>query len=151
MFVDSSRAPVSSWINTHQRHFAAAVPALPTVPASEGERACHLDRIEVITITIPSYAASPIIHIHLHSATTPKPAVPAPHNAPSFNIEGKERVLHDIVDEVLAQGVRILLARRLRRCRGVIKAACHEGSHETEMSAPTGLPVVLELSHLTFA
>jgi serine palmitoyltransferase len=79
-----------------------------------------LDRVEAITI--PSFAASPIIHIHLRSATPssaatlkpPNPTTPAPREAPSFDIASEERTLQDIVDEVLAQGVWITRARRLR-------------------------------------
>ncbi len=118
--------------------FSAAVPALLAVSASEGinilrntpsilstlqenVRAIRavLDRVEVVTI--PSHAASPIIHIHLRSAATlspsakpPNPATPAPRDAPSFDIAGEERLLQDIVDEALAQGVWITRARRLR-------------------------------------
>ena len=80
-----------------------------------------LDRID--TLTIPSHAASPIIHIHLRTATpslsvpapkSPSPATAASRDAPSFDILGEERVLQDIVDEVLAQGMWITRARRLR-------------------------------------
>jgi serine palmitoyltransferase len=79
-----------------------------------------LDRVDVITI--PSHAASPIIHIHLRSATpmssatlkAPNPMTPSPREPLSFDIAGEERVLQDIVDEVLAQGVWITRARRLR-------------------------------------
>jgi serine palmitoyltransferase len=39
---------------------------------------------------------------------------PALHEAPSSDIAGEERMLQDIVDEVLVQGVRIARARRLR-------------------------------------
>ena len=119
--------------------FSAAVPALLAVSASEGinilrntpsilsalqenVRAIRavLDRVEVITI--PSHAASPIIHIHLRSSAqssavtlkAPNPSTPAPREPPSFDIAGEERVLQDIVDEVLAQGVWITRARRLR-------------------------------------
>jgi serine palmitoyltransferase len=35
----------------------------------------------------------------------PNPMTPAPREAPSFDITGEERVLQDIVDEVLSQGV----------------------------------------------
>ena len=91
-----------------------------------GERARRairavLDRID--TLTIPSHAASPIIHIHLRTATpslsvpapkAPNPATAASRDAPSFDILGEERVLQDIVDEVLAQGMWITRARRLR-------------------------------------
>ena len=79
-----------------------------------------LDRVDAITI--PSRAASPIIHIHLRfsaqsSAVTlkaPNPSTPAPREPPSLDIAGEERVLQDIVEEVLAQGVWITRARRLR-------------------------------------
>jgi len=119
--------------------FSAAVPALLAVSASEGinilrnmlsilstlqenVRAIRavLDHVEAITI--PSHSASPIIHIHLRSAAptpTPSakplnPATPAPCDAPSFDIVGEGRLLQDIVDEALAQGVWITRARRLR-------------------------------------
>ncbi|KAH8984861.1 hypothetical protein EDB92DRAFT_2116976 [Lactarius akahatsu] len=111
----------------HQQHifqfvFSAAVPALLAVSASEGilrdtpenVRATRavLDRVEAITI--PSHAASPIIHIHLRSAATlsvsttafakPRnPATPAPRDAPSFDIAGEERLLQDITDEELVE------------------------------------------------
>jgi serine palmitoyltransferase len=80
-----------------------------------------LDRIDALTI--PSHAASPIIHIHLRTATpslsiaapkAPNPATAASRDAPSFDIAGEERLSQDIVDEVLAQGVWITRARRLR-------------------------------------
>ncbi|KAH9955402.1 serine palmitoyltransferase [Russula dissimulans] len=89
-----------------------------------------LERVDCITI--PSHPASPIIHIyvrtppavHLHplaslsSATaTAKPSNPASHvprDAPAFDIAAEERLLQDIVDEALAQGVWITRARRLR-------------------------------------
>ncbi|KAI9438092.1 hypothetical protein H4582DRAFT_1952659, partial [Lactarius indigo] len=122
--------------------FSATVPSLLAVSASEGinilrntpsilstlqenVRAMRavLDRVD--GITIPSHAASPIIHIHLRSAATlsastsastkpPNPATPAPRDAPWFDIAGEERILQDIVDETLAQGVWITRARRLR-------------------------------------
>ena len=79
-----------------------------------------LDRVDAISI--PSHAASPIIHIHLRSPApsssatlkAPNPSTPAPREPPSFDIAGEERVLQDIVDEVLVQGVWITRARRLR-------------------------------------
>ena len=79
-----------------------------------------LDRID--SVTIHSHAASPIIHIHLRTATpsqsvaapkAPNPATAASRDAPSFEISGEEGLLQDIIDEVLAQGVRITRARRL--------------------------------------
>jgi serine palmitoyltransferase len=124
-------------INGTSFAFSAAVPALLAVSASEGinilrntpsiltqenVRAIRavLDRVEAITI--PSHAASPIIHFHLRSAApsssatlkVPNPSTPALREPPSFDIAGEERVLQDIVDEVLAQGVWITRVRRLR-------------------------------------
>ncbi|KAH9164367.1 serine palmitoyltransferase [Lactarius sanguifluus] len=122
--------------------FSAAVPALLAASASDGinilrntpsilstlqenVRAIRavLDRVEAITI--PSHAASPIIHIHLRSAVAvsastsayvkpPDPAIPAPRDAPSFDIASEGRLLQDIVDEALAQGVWITRVWRLR-------------------------------------
>ncbi|KAI9438081.1 serine palmitoyltransferase [Lactarius indigo] len=129
-------------INSTSFVFSAAVPALLAVSASEGinilrntpsilstlqenVRAMRavLDRVD--GITIPSHAASPIIHIHLRSAATlsastptsaklPNPATPAPRDGPWFDIACEERILQDIVDETLAQGVWITRVRRLR-------------------------------------
>ena len=73
-------------------------------------------------ISFPSHTASPIIHIHLRSAMppssaplmTPNPATLTPRELPSFDIVGDERTLQYIVDEVLAQGVWITHASRLR-------------------------------------
>ncbi|KAH9029598.1 hypothetical protein EDB85DRAFT_2275996 [Lactarius pseudohatsudake] len=82
-----------------------------------------LDRVEVVTI--PSHAASPIIHIYLRSAAMlsaptcasaepPEPATPAPRGASSSGIPGKERLLQGIVGWALVQGVWTTQARRLR-------------------------------------
>ncbi|KAI0293636.1 serine palmitoyltransferase [Multifurca ochricompacta] len=87
-----------------------------------------LDRVDYITIS--SHPVSPIIHIFVHSPSTTSahtqhmlsnapakpsnPASPVPRDALSFDIVGEERVLQDIVDEALAQGVWITRARRLR-------------------------------------
>jgi serine palmitoyltransferase len=67
-------------------------------------------------IIIPSHAASPIIHIYARTqpptvATATKLANATPL---SFDISVEERLLQDIVDEALAQGVWITRARRLR-------------------------------------
>ena len=109
--------------------FSAAVPALLAVSASEGINILRNTPSILSTlqengraINIPSPAASPIIHIHLRSPAqlssatlkAPNPATPAPREPPSFDIAGEERVLQDIVDEVLAQGVWNTRARRLR-------------------------------------
>jgi hypothetical protein len=129
----------------HQRHFVRFLSRDPGAPRSfglgghqhppehalypkhaAGERArdprAVLDRID--TLTIPSHAASPIIHIHLRTATpsltvaaakAANPAMAAPGDALSFDIAGEECPLQNIVDDyVLAQGVWITRARRLR-------------------------------------
>ena len=102
-----------------------------------------LDRIDAVTI--PSHTASQIIHIQLRSAMPSasasvkpvNPATLAPRDGVSFDIAGNERVLQDIVAEVLAQGVWITRARpsirlavtaalsrkECERAAGVIKAA----------------------------
>ena len=62
------------------------------------------------------------IHIHLRSPTqsspvtqkVQNPAALASRKPPSLDIAGEERVLQDIAGEVLAQGVWITRARRLR-------------------------------------
>jgi serine palmitoyltransferase len=88
-----------------------------------------LERVDCITI--PSHPASPIIHIHVRTppathlsplsvpapsapAKPSNPASPVPRDAPTFDIATEERLLQDIVDEALAQGVWITRARRLR-------------------------------------
>ncbi len=117
--------------------FSAKVPALFAVSASEGinilrntpsilstlqenVRAIRavLDRVEVVTI--PSHAASPIVHIHLRSAAIPStsskplnPATPAPRDAPSFDTAGEDHA-----------GAPAALSRKeCERAAGVIKAA----------------------------
>lgn len=84
-----------------------------------------LDRVEYITI--PSHPASPIIHIQVRPGSSstlqlPSPSAGKPSNPASvqprepavFDIELEERLLQDIVDEALAQGVWTTRAKRLR-------------------------------------
>lgn len=136
--IDHQRINGSSFI------FSAALPALLAFSASEGInilrntpsilstlqeniRAIRAVLERVDCITIPSHPASPIIHIHVRTpsathllpiaATSAKPSNPAsaaPRDAPSFDIVVEERLLQDIVDEALAQGVWVTRARRLR-------------------------------------
>jgi serine palmitoyltransferase len=81
-----------------------------------------LGPVEAITI-VPSHAISQIIDIHQSSAMpssfltleAQNPANPALREVPLFDFSREERVRPDIVDEVLAQGMRITRARRLRR------------------------------------
>ena len=110
--------------------FSAALPALLAVSASEGInilrntpsilstlqeniRAIRTILERVDCITIPSHAASPIIHIYLRMQA-PTLAATATKSTPSFDIAVEERLLQDVVDEALAQGVWVTRARRLR-------------------------------------
>ncbi len=152
--------------------FSAALPPLLAVSASEGItilrntpsilstlqeniRAIRavLDRVD--TLTIPSHAASPIIHIHLRStspttlspasaAKLPNPATPSSRDGQSFDIVAEERILQDIVDEVLAQGVWITRARRLRgqelvECRPSIRLAVTSALSRKECERAAGV------------
>lgn len=114
--------------------FSAALPALLAVSASEGinilrntpsilstlqenARAIRAILERVDCITIPSHAASPIIHIYVRAQppTAASKSLSPSKSAPlAFDIEVEERLLQDIVDEALAQGVWITRARRLR-------------------------------------
>ena len=48
------------------------------------------------------------------AANAPNPATAASRDVPSFDIAGEEHLFQDIVDEVLAKGVWMTRARRLR-------------------------------------
>jgi serine palmitoyltransferase len=89
-----------------------------------------LERLD--SITIPSHPASPVIHIYVRSSSTAtlhpssaaslpsppgkpsNPASPVSRDSPQFDIELEEKLLQDVVDEALAQGVMITRAKRLR-------------------------------------
>ena len=84
-----------------------------------------LDRVDCITI--PSHAASPVIHLQIRwptlqvplmtSVPSNKPSNPLsvkPRDPPQFNIELEERLLQEVVEEALAQGVMVTRAKRLR-------------------------------------
>jgi serine palmitoyltransferase len=91
-----------------------------------------LDRVEVITI--PSHPASPIVHIYVRqtppallspppssSAVTLKPQYSNSHSITSAKdtgcegeYEAEERLLQEVVEEVLAQGVIVTRAKRLK-------------------------------------
>ncbi|KAI9435938.1 hypothetical protein H4582DRAFT_2100033 [Lactarius indigo] len=103
----------------------SALPVLAlvlAVSASEGTIILR-NAPSILAITIPSHATSPIVYIYLRSSSTlaptsvsakpPNPATPAPGEAPSFDIVDEQRLLQDLVDEALAQGVRTACARRL--------------------------------------
>ncbi|KAI0827472.1 serine palmitoyltransferase [Trametes gibbosa] len=124
--------------------FSASMPALMTVAASEGinilrntpsilstlhenVRAVRaiLDRVDCITI--PSHPASAVIHLQVRWQTLQLPSsAPAPpaklsnplsaksRDEPQFNIQLEEKLLQDIVEEALTQGVMVTRAKRLR-------------------------------------
>jgi len=88
-----------------------------------------LDKVDCITI--PSYQASATIHLcvrlptatHLSPAMSPSlsssgrpsnPSSHAPRDPPHWDFELEERLLQDIVEEALAQGVMLTRAKRLR-------------------------------------
>lgn len=85
-----------------------------------------LDKVDCITI--PSHPASAIIHINIRwpapstlhpsaASSSGKPSNPLsvlPRDPPQFDVELEERLLQDVVDEALSQGVLITRARRLR-------------------------------------
>lgn len=86
-----------------------------------------LDRLDCITI--PSHHASPLIHIQVRPASASsllptaippsasKPSNPssvASRNPQPFDIDAEERLLQEVVDDVLAQGIFITRAKRLR-------------------------------------
>jgi serine palmitoyltransferase len=106
--------------------FSASMPGLLATSASEGIRILRstpsllstlqenvravravLDKTECIDV--PSHSASPLIHIHIHAALTPEPALGptqiAPPGPPPFDIASEDRLLQDIADECGAQGV----------------------------------------------
>ncbi|EIN14688.1 serine palmitoyltransferase [Punctularia strigosozonata HHB-11173 SS5] len=114
---DHQRANATSYV------FSASMPGLLAVSASESINILRnspsilstlqeniravraiLDRVDCLVI--PSHPASPIIHLY------PTSIVPTP--APSFDVALEERLLQEIVDEALAQGVLITRAKRLR-------------------------------------
>lgn len=83
-----------------------------------------LDRVDCITI--PSHPASAIIHIYIrysnNSLLSPEnaakkrpsnPATLAPRDALEIDIATEERLLQDVVDEALVQGVLLTRAHRL--------------------------------------
>lgn len=124
--------------------FSASMPGLLATSASEGinilrntpsllstlqdnVRAIRsvLDKVDIIDI--PSHPASPLIHCFIRTplATSlspssavrqPKltPAQVAPSGPPPFDIAVEERLLQEVVDECLAQGVLVTRAKRLR-------------------------------------
>ncbi|KAI5118364.1 hypothetical protein M0805_004336 [Coniferiporia weirii] len=89
-----------------------------------------LERLDCVTV--PSHSASPVIHLHVKpisaaslmppSTDAPKPtshsgksnpASVQPYNPITFDIEEEERLLQQVVEESLAQGVMLTRAKRL--------------------------------------
>ncbi|TFK52851.1 serine palmitoyltransferase [Heliocybe sulcata] len=131
-------------INSSAFVFSASMPPLLSVSASEGINILRntpsilstlqenvrtmrsvLDRLDCITI--PSHPASAMFHIHVRSApnatlhlpgaSAGKPSNPnsiVPRDPQQFDIELEERLLQEVVEEALSQGVLITRARRLR-------------------------------------
>lgn len=84
-----------------------------------------LDRVDYITI--PSHPVSATIHLQIRwptlqvpQAITSSPSKPSnplsvkPRDPPQYDVEQEERLLQDIVEEALAQGVMVTRAKRLR-------------------------------------
>ncbi|KAI6038663.1 serine palmitoyltransferase [Pisolithus marmoratus] len=121
--------------------FSASMPPLLAVAGSEGisflrntpsalttlqenVRAVRVVLEKTEGITVVGHWASPIIHFHLKTvsatngsangiATSPTTVMPPP-TGPSFDYEAEEKVLQDIVDDALANGVFITRAKRLK-------------------------------------
>ncbi|KAF8961402.1 serine palmitoyltransferase [Flammula alnicola] len=87
-----------------------------------------LDRIDLITV--PSHPASPVIHIYVRQQSPASLAVPSPtrnhHSLPTSvnsakdivgresEYEAEERLLQEVVEEALTQGVLVTRAKRLK-------------------------------------
>ena len=121
--------------------FSAAMPGLLAVSASEGinvfrntpsifeglqenVRAARAVLEKVDCISVPSHPASPIIHITLKTPPTPPSASLHPSSAvklgskkpttEEWDTDVEERILQEVVEECLVQGVMITRAKRLR-------------------------------------
>ena len=74
-----------------------------------------LDHVDAISISSHAVHLRSPVQLSTVALKAPNPSMPTPCEAPSFDIAGEERMLQDIVDEVLAQGVRIICAYHLCR------------------------------------
>jgi len=132
-FVFSASMPAALAVSASEGiNILRSTPSILTT-LQENMRAARaiLDRVDCITV--PSHPASPIIHIHIRSPSTTSlhPASAALITSPSkpsnpmsalsrdaakwdCDIEAEERLLQDVVEEALAQGVLITRAKRLR-------------------------------------
>ncbi|KAI6020216.1 hypothetical protein PISMIDRAFT_675045 [Pisolithus microcarpus 441] len=121
--------------------FSASMPPLLAVAGSEGisylrntpsalttlqenVRAVRAVLEKTEGIAVVGHRASPIVHFHLKTpssangsaygtATSPTTVMPPP-TGPPFDCEAEEKILQDIVDDALANGVFITRAKRLR-------------------------------------
>lgn len=121
--------------------FSASMPPLLAVAGSEGisflrntpsaltslqenVRAVRAVLEKTEGIAVVGHRASPIVHFHLKipciangsangTATNPTTVMPPP-TGPSFDYEAEEKILQDIVDDALVNGVFITRAKRLR-------------------------------------
>ncbi|KAH9169400.1 hypothetical protein EDB89DRAFT_1854631 [Lactarius sanguifluus] len=84
------------------------VGTIRAVPVGAGPLACRLAIIHIRLRSAATLSASASV-----SVKPPNPVIPAPRDAPSFDIAGEERLLRDIVDMALAQGVYITRGQEL--------------------------------------
>ncbi|KAH7926924.1 PLP-dependent transferase [Leucogyrophana mollusca] len=124
----------SSIVVDHQRInapsfvFSASMPALLATSASEAIthlrntpsvlatlqeniRALRAVLEKTEGITLLGHRASPIVHFSLRSTSN---TLVVPSSAPAFDAETEERVLQDIVDDALANGVLLTRAKHLK-------------------------------------
>jgi hypothetical protein len=134
---DSAPVRVSSWITSasrafsppRTRRFSRSPPRRVSTPSgirrypehASGKRVRNLRSARPYRCAHDPLARSLADHPHtatpsltVAAAKAPNPAIMTFRDAPLFDITGEERFLQDIMDEVLAQGVWIARARRLR-------------------------------------
>ena len=125
-------------INGSSFVFSASMPGLLAVSASEGINIIRntpsifenlqanvftarmiLDKLDCITI--PSHPASPIIHINVRHATTSNGSAKHSHDYASpknaiqmAEFDAEERLLQEVVEECIWQGVIVTRAKRLK-------------------------------------
>lgn len=97
--------------------------ALTTLQGNVAAIRAVLEKIEGISLV--GHPTSPIVHFYLKTpsstngtangiVTSSSATVMPPPAGPSFDCEAEEKTLQDIVDDVLANGVMITRAKRLR-------------------------------------
>jgi len=128
-FVFSASMPAVMSVSASEsiKHLINTPSLLTTLQENVRAVRAILDRLDCITI--PSHHASPVIHINVRPvsassllptaapASSGKPSNPQsvlPRDPPAFDTELEEKLLQDVVEDVLAQGVLITRAKRLR-------------------------------------